>query len=478
MNNLTGLNINKAKSMFITGLLTVASCSVVLGEGKPHILYINADDLGIMDVGYNNPQYNTPHLDQLAKEGMTFSNAYAPSANCAPSRACVHSGQWSARHGVYTVGSSERGRSKTRKIIPVKNKVLLPEGVLTMAQALKAGGYTTIHLGKYHIGKDPLTQGYDVNIGGDTAGGPSGGGYFSPWQGGAMKPFSDLYPKGTHRMDVFADQAIKFIDNHKGKPMFIHLSPYSVHTGLEAVPEFIGKYKDKDINGKYASMVEKFDQGVGKVLKHLDASGFKENTLVIFSSDNGGIRAISTQAPYRAGKGSYYEGGVREPMLMRWPEKIKAGSSCDTPVCSIDFFPTFLSVAGIEKPKNSPLDGVDLTPLMFQNGNIAGRALYWHFPVYLQAYSQELDDGRDPLFRTRPGSAMRFGKWKLHEYFEDGGIELYDLENDKGERKNLARSMPEKAKELKAMLDQWRAEIKAPVPSEKNPDYDPDIKYE
>jgi len=439
---------------------------------KPHILYINADDLGVMDVGYNNSKFNTPHIDQLTKDGMTFTDGYAPAANCAPSRACVHSGQWSARHGVYTVGNSDRGKAQTRKIIPVKNSLHIPQAVITMAEALKAGGYKTIHLGKYHLDKDPLTQGYDVNIGGDSSGGPSGGGYFSPWNKGAMAKWSDKYPKGTHRMDVFADQAIKFISANKATPMFIHFSPYSVHTGLEKVPEFYDKYKDVKINATYASMVEKFDQGVGKVLKALDAQGLRENTLVVFSSDNGGIRKISPQDPYRAGKGSYYEGGVREPLVMRWPAKIKAGTTCSTPVSSLDFYPTFLAAAGVSKPESKILDGVDLIPLMTQKGALKDRALYWHFPIYLQAYSVGHDDGRDPLFRTRPGSSMRFGKWKLHEYFEDGKFELYDLNTDLGERKNLADSMPEKVAELKKMMYNWRAKIKAPVPTEANPNYD------
>ena len=443
---------------------------------KPNILYINADDLGIMDVSYNNPKFNTPNIDQLAKDGMVFTNAYAPSANCAPSRACVHSGQWSARHGVYTVSSSERGNPKTRKIIPTKNTPLLPEGTVTMADALKSGGYKTIHLGKYHIGKDPLTMGYDVNIGGDTSGGPSGGGYFAPWNKGAMAKWSKQYPKGTHRMDVFADRAIKFIKANKDDAMFIHFSPYSVHTGLEKVPEFYDNYKGKDVNATYASMVEKFDQGVGKVLKALDDMGLRNKTLVVFSSDNGGIRAISKQDPYRAGKGSYYEGGIREPMVIRWPGKVKAGSVCKTPVCSIDFYPTFLKVAEMKAPKTVVLDGVSILPLITQTGELKKRALFWHFPIYLQAYSQTEDNGRDPLFRTRPGSAMRYGKWKLHEYFEDGGIELYDLESDLGERKNLSTSMPEKVLELKKMLNQWRTEIKAPVPDTKNPKYDPSFK--
>ena len=421
--------------------LTLITCFAQAND-QPHILYINADDLGVMDVGYNNPKFITPNIDQLAKDGMIFTEAYAPAANCAPSRACVHSGQWSARHGVYTVGNSDRGNAKTRKIIPTKNTLFIPLEVVTMAEALKAGGYKTIHLGKYHLDTDPLKQGFDVNVGGDKNGGPAGGGYFSPWTGKhAMSKWTDKYPKGTHRMTVFADQAIKFIAENKKTPMFIHFSPYSVHTPIQKVPEFYDKYKDVDINAAYASMVENFDRGVGRVLKALDDQGLRDNTLVIFSSDNGGIRKMSPQDPYRAGKGSYYEGGVREPFVVRWPGKVKAGSTSDTPICTIDLYPTFLAAANIEKPKGKVLDGVNLMPLLEQSAPLAKRALFWHFPIYLQAYSVGNDDGSDRLFRTRPGSSMRFGKWKIHEYFEDGRIELYDLSSDLNERKNLARSI-------------------------------------
>ena len=445
-------------------------CVLQAEQRKPHILYINADDLGVMDVGYNNPIFNTPNLDQLAKDGMVFNNAYAPSANCAPSRACVHSGQWSARHGVYTVGSSERGKRSTRKLIPTKNGAFPQTGITTMAMALKAQGYRTIHLGKYHMGKDPKRLGYDVNIGGDQTGTPAGG-FFSPWGKSSMARWNDKVAKGTHRMDIYVKEAVSFIAANKDDAMFIHFSPYLVHTPLQPVPEYVDKYKGKAVNATYASMVEKFDWGVGEVLEALDEHGLRENTLVVFSSDNGGIAGVQSQAPYRAGKGSYYEGGIREPMIARWPGRIKAGSSTDEVVCTLDLYPTFLSAADLPVPEGVQLDGVDLMPVMTQSGVLKERALYWHFPVYLQAYDGKKDDARDPLFRTRPGSAMRFGKWKLHEYFEDGALELYDLEADPGERKNLGAEMPEKLSELKKMLDAWRAETKSPIPTELNPAY-------
>lgn len=456
-------------------ILCFYSLTLQAEEAKPHILYINADDMGVMDVGYNNSIFNTPNLDQLASEGMVFTAGYAPAANCAPSRACVHSGQWAARHGVYTVGSSERGNAIHRKIIPIKNTDHLSEDVVTIAKSLKAGGYNTIHLGKYHLGKDPLQEGYDVNVGGDHTGSPAGG-YYSPWKNGSMKEWSSKVPPKTHRIDIYADEAVKFIKNRSEAPMFIHFSPYMVHTPLTAVPEFMENYKGKPINQVYASMVEKFDEAVGKVLKALKDEGLNEKTLVVFSSDNGGICKVNPQTPHRAGKGSYFEGGVREPFVVRWTGKVEAGTTCDTPVNTLDFYPTFLDVAKLEKQPQQILDGQSLVPLMNQQKGVGPRPMLWHFPIYLQAYAGVADDSRDALFRTRPGSALRYGNWKLHHYFEENSYELYDLNKDAGERKNVATAFPEKTEELKKLLNDWRIKTEAPIPSELNPKYDPNAK--
>lgn len=444
--------------------------AVADASDKPNIVYINADDLGIMDVGYNNPKYRTPNIDRLAREGMTFTDGYAPAANCAPSRACVFSGQWSPRHGVYTVGNSDRGKSSTRKLIPIANRIHLPPEVVTLAQALKAGGYRTIHLGKYHISPDPLEDGFEVNVGGDHTGGPAGG-YFSPWKSGSMAPWSERVPPKTHRIDIFVAEAVKFIQAHRDEPMFIHFSPYLIHTPFQAVPEYVDRYDDSVVDPVYASMVEKLDEAVGKLMEALDQHGLRESTLVVFCSDNGGICAQSSQAPYRAGKGSYYDGGIREPLIMRWPGRIQPGSKCDEPVNALNFYPTFLEAAGLETPSGVELDGVSMLPLMLQTGQWTSVPQFWHFPVYLQAYRPGQDDGRDPLFRTRPGSAMRWGKWKLHEYFEDGALELYDLKQDPGERKDLSKYEPEKTAELHRMLIDWRQRVNAPVPTKLNPDY-------
>lgn len=442
-------------------------------EGQPNIIYFNADDLGVMDVGFmGRTEYHTPNLDRLAAEGMVFTEAYAPAANCAPSRAACMSGQYAARHGVYTVGSSERGKASDRKLIPVQNTRYLPDKNLTMAEALKAGGYKTIHLGKWHLGEDPKAQGFDINIGGGKTGGPSGGGYFSPFKNGPMDPFSDQYPKGTHRCDIFADQAVKFMQAHRRQPFFMHMAYYAVHAGFEPVPGMVEKYKNIDgIHPAYASMIEKMDESIGTIIAELDRLGLKENTLILFTSDNGGLRHVSTQAPYRSGKGSYFEGGIREPLLVHWPAKVQAGTTSDVPVIGIDFYPTFLEAAGLAAPEGKVLDGVSLMPLLTQKGELPDRALFWHFPIYLQKYAGAGDDSHDPLFRTRPGSAMRLGNWKLHEYFEDGRLELYDLSTDVGERTNVAAETPEKAAELHGMMKKWRSDLNCPVPTKQNPKY-------
>jgi len=440
---------------------------------KPNIIYINADDLGVMDVGFNSNRYNTPNIDQLRAEGMLFTNAYAPASNCAPSRACVLSGQYGPRHGVYTVKSSSRGKAIDRKLIPIENTRFLSKENTTMAEVLRNGGYKTVHLGKWHISANPLQHGFDINIGGDDAPGPAKGGYYSPFSRGAMKKLNAEYPERIHRVDVFAEKAIQFMKANKANPFFVHMSYYSVHSRLEPVDEFIEKYKDKDVNANYASMIEKMDQGIGKILKAIETMGLRENTIVLFCSDNGAVIETSNQKPYRAGKGSYFEGGIREPLIVRWPHKIDAGSICDVPVSGVDFYPTFLDLANIKVPEGKILDGVSLKPLLLGKGSISKRSLFWHFPIYLQASSKTVTETHDTKFRTRPGSALRQGKWKLHEYFEDGRLELYNLETDLGERNNLAKIESKKTAELHEILKQWRANINAPVPTEHNPQYQP-----
>ena len=437
---------------------------------KPNIVYINIDDMGWTDLGFMGSRfYETPHIDRLASEGMVFTHAYTPAANCAPSRACVFSGQYTPRHGVYTVASSERGNAKHRKLIPTENSTVLPDEKVTMAEALRAGGYVTCHAGKWHLGADPKTQGFDVNIGGNHAGHPRS--YFSPYKNPDLKDG----PKGEHLADRLTDEVIGFVKANQDRPFFLHFAPYSVHTPLQAKANVIAKYKgkmstDRHKNAVYAAMVETLDTNIGRLMNKLDELKLRDNTFVLFCSDNGGVYKISKQWPLRAGKGAYYEGGIREPMIVRWPGKVAAGAKCETPVCGIDFYPTFLDVVGLEKPTGYLLDGVSLVPLLTGRGKLSERPLFWHFPIYLQGGNAET---QDVLFRTRPGSAVRLGDWKLIEYFEDGGSrELYNLKNDPGEKSNLIGKELRKVAELHGLLKKWRARVQAPVPDRANPRYD------
>jgi len=453
-----------------TLLISLFLCQFISADERPNVLHINIDDLGVMDVGFmGDKRYSTANIDKLASEGIIFTNGYAPAANCAPSRACVLSGQYPMSHGVYTVGSSERGNAKSRKIIPTKNSQYVDDSNLVLTEAFKQAGYVTCQIGKWHISKDPTTQGVDINIGGSSWGHPKS--YFSPYK----NPNLSDGPKGEYLTDRLTDEAIKFLKGNKDKKFFLYFPYYTVHTPLQGRKDLVKKYEGKGLNANYAAMIECLDINVGRLMKTLDELGLTENTIVVFTSDNGGIRKVSVQDPYRAGKGSYYEGGVRVPFAIRWPKKIKADSKSDYPVTGLDFYPTYLDICGI-KLENKKLDGISIRSVLEGNSSLKERPLFWHFPIYLQAYSVGNDGSRDPLFRTRPGSTLRFGKWKLHHYFEDNAYELYDLDSDIGETKDLAASMPERVKELAAMLDEWRTKHKAPVPTKKNPNYDPNYK--
>ena len=426
--------------------------------------------MGWKDVGFmGSTYYRTPHIDKLAAGGMVFTNAYANAANCAPTRACLLSGQYGPRHGVYTVASSARGSSKDRKLIPTPNTTVLDDKNVTVAEVLKSAGYVTATMGKWHLGPDPTTQGFDVNVGGNTAGHPRS--FFSPYRN---KDLPDG-PKGEYLTDRLTDEAVKFIKANRNKPFFLYLPHYAVHTPIQAKKDIAAKYAGKPAsqghaNAKYAAMIESVDTGIGKIMAALDELNLADDTVVIFFSDNGGVKGITSMEPLRGGKGCYYEGGIREPMIVRWPGKVKAGSRCETPVIGTDYYPTLLGIAGVQKPRGKLLDGVSLVPLLRGTGVLKQRPLFWHFPIYLQG---RMTGARDPVFRTRPGSVVRLGDWKLHEYFEDGGIELYNLADDIGEAKDLAKTHPDKVRQLHKILVDWRKATGAPVPTEKNPDYKP-----
>jgi arylsulfatase A-like enzyme len=438
-------------------------------EEKPNIIYINIDDLGWKDLGFMGSEfYETPRVDALASEGVVFTNAYAPAANCAPSRASCLTGQYTPRHGIYTVNNADRGDSRTRKLIPVTNRTVLPANQVTIAENLKANGYVTAHIGKWHLGDDSTAQGFDINIGGSSIGHPKG--YFSPYQ----NPDLEDGPQGEYLTDRLTEEAIQFIKNNQTRPFFLHLAFYAVHSPLQPKAENLDKYLKKQgasgqNNARYAAMIESIDENIGRILEALEGLNLTKKTVIVFSSDNGGVRRTTSMAPLRAGKGSYYEGGIRVPLIIRWPGKIKSGIRFDAPVNGIDLYPTFLEMTQIPIAEGKTLDGLSLVPLLTQTGRIKERPLFWHFPIYLERGNKET---RDPVFRMRPGSAVRMGDWKLHEYFEDGGLELYNLREDIGEKHNRVEEYPEKARELHQRLVSWRNAFRAPVPIQLNPEYD------
>jgi arylsulfatase A-like enzyme len=455
--------------------------SARVADAKPNIVMFYIDDLGWTDVGYmydklgrKNRYYETPNIDRLSRQGMTFMSAYANAPNCAPSRACLMSGQYTPRHGIFTVGDPRRGNHAFRKLEPVDNKTVLDDGIVTIGESLQAGGYVTASMGKWHLGDDPRRQGFDINIAGKTWGSPSGGGYHSPLN----YPNLVVREKGTYLTDSLTDEAVKFIDANQKKPFFLYLTHYAVHTPIQGKAELVSKYKAKKStkhhsNAAYAAMIESVDGSVGKVLARLEQLGLSKNTIVIFFSDNGGFVGATSNHPLRGAKGMLYEGGIREPMIVHWPGVTKPGSECDEPVIGTDLYPTLLEVTGTKNSVGYDLDGESLVPVLRDAGASLDReAIYWHFPCFLQGKG----DPHGGPFRTTPAGAIRMGDWKLIEWFESGRLELYNLKNDISESKNLAESNRDDLKRLHDAMKQWRAETKAPIPTKLNPKYDPNAK--
>ncbi len=448
-------------------LLLLCGCAtdVAATQRPPNIVFFLIDDLGWRDLGFMGSRYyETPRIDRLAMEGLVFSNAYANAPNCAPSRACLMSGLYTPRHGVYTVGSPARGKAKHRKLVPTQNRTDLDGNFVTIAELLQQQGYATAHVGKWHLGDDPTTQGFDVNIGGNKSGSPRGG-YFAPYK----NPQLPNGPKGEHLTARLTDEAIDFVRKNRETPFFLHLAHYAVHTPIQAVEERTEKYRNKSGDGhhnnpKYAAMVESVDISVGRILDVLDELDLRDNTLVVFFSDNGGHGNVTGMHPLRGAKGMLYEGGIRVPMIMAWPGRIRGGS-CETPVLGIDLFQTFAELGGA-KPERA--DGVSLTPLL-DGEELPARSLHWHFPAYLQATKRS----KNP-WRTTPAAAIRQGDWKLIEFFEDGRLELYDLGSDIGETRNLAEQHPDRVAAMHDQMKAWRESVAAPVPRELNPKFDPD----
>jgi arylsulfatase A-like enzyme len=436
---------------------------------RPNVVLFYADDLGWKDLGcYGNEFHDTPRLDRLASEGMLFRAAYANAPNCAPSRASLMTGLYTPRHGVYTVAPSTRGKAEHRKLlVPKTRKALEPES-WTIAEALSEAGYRCASIGKWHLGESPTEQGFEVGTAGTQRGHPKS--YFSPYQNPAL---SDG-PAGEHLTARLTAEALDFIDQAKDGPFFLYLPYFSVHTPIQAREDLAAKYRARkgDAEGRlprpaYAAMVEAMDQSVGMVLDRLEELELAAHTLVLFSSDNGGHGRQTSMAPLRGSKGMLYEGGVREPLIVRWPGRVAPGSVSEEVVIGTDLFPTLLEATGVELAEGRVLDGESIVPAL-TGGELEREAIYWHFPAYLQGYD------KNQRWRTTPASSVRAGRYKLLEFFEDGRLELYDLDRDAGETRDLTDELPEVRERLHGLLVEWRAEVDAPVPSEPNPEYVPD----
>jgi arylsulfatase A-like enzyme len=435
---------------------------------KPNIIYIMADDLGYTDPAcYGSKYYETPNIDAMASQGIRFLQGYSCGPNCQPTRAALMSGQYGARTGVYTVGGINRFDWQSRPLKPVENVEELPLKKITIADSLKSNGYTTALFGKWHLGQQgdhhPSKRGFDEAI-------VSMGKHFdfvtTPKIG---------YPKGIYLADFLTNKAVHFINQNKDKPFFLCVHHFGVHSPYEAKKELIDRFQKKQgvgghNNPTYAAMLFSVDESVGRILKTLDELNLSKNTLVIFTSDNGGVGGYvregirqggdkTDNTPLRGGKGMLYEGGIRVPYIFRMPGTIKAGSISNTPICSVDLYPTLHEFSKSQLPKNYKLDGESyLSQLLGSDSKSMKRTeIFWHFPGYLGAGENS--------YRTKPVSVVRSGNHKLLEFLEDGRIELYNLQEDVGEKNNLASQMPELKKELSEKLHAWRMDIKAPMPS-------------
>lgn len=468
--------------LFIAVGINCISCSshYKSGETLPNIVFILADDLGWADLPvYGNKFNEAPNITNLANKGMRFDNAYAACPVCSPTRASIQSGQYPARVGI-TDFITGHWRPYEKVIVPKNRTQYLPLKNITFAEKLKEAGYATGYFGKWHLGNGkyiPTNQGYDEQVV------YNGGGYFG--FGPKTNP-PTKFPDDKVLSEALTDLSISFIERNKEKPFLLFLAHYDVHVQLDARQELIEKYLAKEkvddypSNAIYAAMIEHVDNSVGRIEAKLDELGLAENTIVIFFSDNGGLISrfdkiplnaksklhiykddtlqyiATSNTPLRAEKGTVYEGGIREPLIIKWPGKIKKGSLNHSLITSVDFYPTFLEIAGLTSDPDQKLDGESLFDVITKSKENYDRPIFWHYPVY---------------HHDEPASAIRKGDYKLIENLVDGSLELYNLMEDIGETHNLIDSLPKKGAELHGLLKKWQKEVKAEFPVA-NPNFD------
>lgn len=436
-------------------------------ETPLNVIFVLVDDWGWTDAGcFGSDLYETPNIDRLARAGTKFTNAYAACTVCSPTRASVMTGKYPARlHVTDWIAGHRRPYAKLK--VPDWT-MYLDHGEVTVAEALKTAGYATCHIGKWHLGGErywPLLQGFDENYGGYFRGQPPS--YFAPYRIPTLKEG----PDGEYLTDREAAEAVKFIEAHREERFFIYLPHYAVHTPIQGKADLTAKYRKKITedsrhrHAMYAAMVESVDDAMGRIMKALEELEIADRTAIFLTGDNGGLLRITDNHPLRAGKGSSYEGGVRVPLIVKWPGVTRPGSVCAEPVITADYYPTILEMTGVggDAEHNARVDGISLAAVLKDPGARLDRdALYWHYPHY------------HPGGAT-PYGAVRDRDWKLIEFYEDMHVELYNLREDLGETKDLAKTHPDRADALRRRLHAWRKEVGAQMPTA-NPDYDPERK--
>jgi len=425
---------------------------------KPNIVFILADDLGWAELGcYGNTFNETPNLDKLAKQGMRFTDAYAAAPVCSPYRVALMTGQYPAR-----VGITDYLRPNDKKHLSTK--------YVTIAEALKNTGYVTGIIGKWHLtgytnhGAEefpPVMHGFDETIVSENRG-IGGGSYFYPYH--FNREIKKRLPGKEFLVDRCNLEAVEFIKRYKNEQFFLYLSHYAIHTKLNGKPEIVAEFEKKPGAGKgptakqnnphLAAQLKSIDEGVGMIVEKLDKLGLSDNTVLIFTGDNGGEDRVTSNAPLRAGKSTLYEGGIRVPLIVRYPKIVPAGTVCRTPTSNIDFYPTLCQLAGIEPDPKQHIDGVSILPLLKNpNYQLKHEVFYWHYPL-----------DKPHFLGGRSSGAVRKGDWKLIEFFDTGQKELYNLAEDISEKNNLASTNPKKVAELQVLLKVWRKEVGAKIP--------------
>jgi arylsulfatase A len=457
-----------ALSLFIILFLSGSGVSIVsaqkLPSGKPNIIIFFIDDMGSQDLGcYGNDFYKTPTIDRLAAKSTRFTNAYSACTVCSPTRAALMTGKYPAKLHLTDWIS---GHVKPFAKLSVPDWTMhVPLEEKTVAESLKEAGYATWHVGKWHLGHDEKywaeNQGFNVNIAGNFKGAPikdkQYNGYFSPY---GLPRLTDG-PKDEYLTDRLTDEALALIDKQSAsQPFFLNLAHYGVHTPLQGKAEKVEKYTKllkaphPQKNPVYAAMIESVDESLDRIIKKLEDKNLMDNTLIIFAADNGTLASVSTSKPFREGKGWAYEGGIRTPLIVYWKGVSEGGRIIDEPVITMDIYSTILDAAGVKQGGN--IDGKSLLPVVKNNMHY-DRPLFWHYPHY---------------HNDNPHGAVRIGDWKLIQYFEDNHFELYNLKDDIGEMNNLAAQHTAKVKELRKIMEDWRVQVGAQMPSA-NPNYDP-----